>query len=116
MGWGNAGEIFNPVARALIDAGTSSQVKRDVLGKLIRELRDNDWDTCDESLEAFEYDADVVTAFAANEIYPAEQEELATFLSTSFGMAWVSAKKLAPKLLPLIREPVDEMRAKDSGP
>jgi hypothetical protein len=91
-------------------------VKRDVLGKLIRQLRENDWDTCDESLEAFEHDADVVAAFAANEIYPAKQEELTTFLSTSFGLSWVYAKELAPKLLPLIREAVDEMRSKDRNP
>ncbi|WP_235618709.1 hypothetical protein [Embleya scabrispora] len=64
MGWASAGHIFDPVARALIDAGVDGPTKRKVLGDLIRRLQDGDWDTEDESLELFLDDPDVVAAFA----------------------------------------------------
>ncbi|MFE3202163.1 hypothetical protein [Embleya sp. NPDC059237] len=64
MGWSSAGHIFDPVARALIDAGVDGPTKRKVLGDLIGRLQDGDWDTEDESLEEFLDDPDVVAAFA----------------------------------------------------
>lgn len=63
MGWASAGEIFDPVAQALIDLGASRDVKRKVLGTLIDKLRDGDWDTCDESLAQFGGDVDIVALF-----------------------------------------------------
>jgi hypothetical protein len=64
MGWSSANDIFNPVARSLIDAGVSDSTKLVVLGGLIRQLQDNDWDTEDESLEDFLDDPAVIRAFA----------------------------------------------------
>lgn len=64
MGWASAGEIFDPIARALIDLGASSEVKRGVLTTLIRQLQDGDWDTEGESLDEFRNDPIVVEAFA----------------------------------------------------
>jgi hypothetical protein len=56
MGWASAGEIFDPVAAALIEAGASDDLKRRVLGMLIDKLQDGDWDTEDESLSEFAHD------------------------------------------------------------
>lgn len=64
MGWNSAGRIFDPVAQALIDCGADGPTKRKVLGDLIRELQEGDWDTEDESLEEFTHDPDIVAAFA----------------------------------------------------
>ena len=69
MGWNSANQIFNPVARALIEAGSSNQTKRTVLGKLISQLQDGDWDTEDESLEDFLDDPAVVQAFADHDVH-----------------------------------------------
>jgi hypothetical protein len=66
MGWSSAGHIFDPVARALIDAGVDGPTKRKVLGVVIKELQQGDWDTEDESLEQFTDDPDIVAAFADN--------------------------------------------------
>jgi len=64
MGWGSAGyAIFNPVAKGLIDAGASDEIKTSVLSSLIVALRDGDWDTEDESLEQFKDDPAIVEAF-----------------------------------------------------
>lgn len=63
MGWNSAGEIFDPVAQALIDAGASASLKRAVLTVLIDKLRDQDWDTEDESLSEFSRDPAIVSAF-----------------------------------------------------
>ena len=63
MGWSSANSIFDPVARALIDAKASDDTKRVVLGGLIRQLQDNDWDTEDESLEDFLDDPATIAAF-----------------------------------------------------
>ncbi len=63
MGWASAGDIFDPVAQALIDLGADRGTKRRVLGTLIDKLRDGDWDTCDESLQEFGHDADIVALF-----------------------------------------------------
>jgi hypothetical protein len=63
MGWASASEIFDPVARALIDLGADAPTKRKVLGTLLRKLRDDDWDTADESLDEFRNDPVVVQIF-----------------------------------------------------
>ena len=64
MGWASAGDIFDPVAEALIEAGASDELKRKVLSRLIGLLRDGDWDTEGESLEQFKDDPVIVAAFA----------------------------------------------------
>jgi hypothetical protein len=64
MGWNSANRIFDPVARALVKAGADDDTKRTVLGDLIGELQDGDWDTEDESLEDFLDDPAIVAAFA----------------------------------------------------
>ncbi|MCX5209766.1 hypothetical protein OG689_10770 [Kitasatospora sp. NBC_00240] len=68
MGWASASRIFDPVAQALIDAGASDELKTRVLGKLISQLQNEDWDTEDESLEDFRHDPAIVAAFAANDV------------------------------------------------
>jgi hypothetical protein len=64
MGWASAGPIFDSVAQGLIDAGASEEIKRRVLGDLIGTLQGEDWDTEDESLEAFRGDQVIVDLFA----------------------------------------------------
>lgn len=69
MGWGSAGfRIFDPVATALIDAGASEEIKRQVLPGLIEELRANDWDTEHDSLDRFGDDPVIVAIFAEHGI------------------------------------------------
>jgi hypothetical protein len=63
MGWASAGEIFDPVAQALLDLGADRDTKRRVLGTLIDKLRDGAWDTEDESLHEFRHDVDIVALF-----------------------------------------------------
>ncbi len=63
MGWASAGGIFDPMAQALIDLKASVEMKRTLLVKLIRVLRDGNWDTEDESLGMFRHDPTVVSAF-----------------------------------------------------
>ncbi|MET9713737.1 hypothetical protein [Nocardiopsis alba] len=69
MGWASAGTIFNNVARSLNAAGTSEDTKRRVLGQLIDNLRDGDWDTEDESLDEFREDPVIVDLFAQRGIH-----------------------------------------------
>lgn len=65
MGWGSAGyRIFDPVAKGLLDANASEEIKRRVLGPLIEELRENDWDTEYDSLDQFADDPVIVAIFA----------------------------------------------------
>lgn len=66
MGWASAGSIFDPVAQALIDAGATDELKTTVLGKLIKQLQNGDWDTEGESLDEFADDPAIVAAFRAN--------------------------------------------------
>jgi hypothetical protein len=75
MGWSSANSIFDPVARALIDAGTDADTKRKVLGDLIAGLQDGDWDTEDESLEDFRHDPAIVQAFANNGVHLTEEQQ-----------------------------------------
>jgi hypothetical protein len=69
MGWSSANQIFDPVARALIDAGADDTTKRKVLGDLISNLQNGDWDTEDESLEDFLADPAIVAAFADHGVH-----------------------------------------------
>ncbi|MFJ4847575.1 hypothetical protein [Streptomyces sp. NPDC088733] len=69
MGWNSANRIFEPVAQALIDTGATPEVKRKVLGDLIKELQDGDWDTEDECLEDFLDDPAIVQAFADSDVH-----------------------------------------------
>lgn len=53
MGWGSAGQIFDPVVHELIDAGVGEPALGRVCYRLARVLRDGDWDTEDESVAEF---------------------------------------------------------------
>lgn len=69
MGFGSAGiTFFNPVARSLIDAGASDEVKEKTLTDLIARLQGEDWDTEMDSLQLFLDDPAIVRAFANNGI------------------------------------------------
>ncbi|MEU6535545.1 hypothetical protein [Streptomyces sp. NPDC047000] len=69
MGFGSAGlTFFDPVARALIEAGASDEVKEKTLTKLIADLQAEDWDTELDSLQSFLDDPAIVKAFANNGI------------------------------------------------
>lgn len=69
MGFGSAGlTFFNPVARSLIEAGASDEVKEKTLTKLIADLQEEDWDTELDSLQLFLDDPAIVRAFANNGI------------------------------------------------
>jgi hypothetical protein len=63
MGWASAGDIFDPVAQALIDLNADEETKRRVLGPLIDKLQDGDWDTEYVSLEQFSDDSVIVALF-----------------------------------------------------
>lgn len=75
MGWASAGGIFDPVAQALVDLGASEDVKRKVLGPLIDKLRNEDWDTCDESAEQFADDPAIVALFAERGLGPDAEDD-----------------------------------------
>lgn len=75
MGWSSANEIFNPVAQSLIDTGATPEMKRNVLGRLINQLQDGDWDTEDESLDAFRDDPAIVQAFADHDVHLEEDDD-----------------------------------------
>ncbi len=107
MGWSSTNDMFDLVAQTLSDLKATPDTKREVLGMMIKRLRDMDWDTCDESLEKFANDPAVVQAFADNEIFPQQQEALVTFLSSEFGLSCDQAKALAPQIFPTIRERVE---------
>lgn len=63
MGWNSAGDIFDPVAQALLDSNVDYYSTVHILTVLIRGLQDGDWDTEDESLEQFAQWPAVVEAF-----------------------------------------------------
>lgn len=75
MGWASGGRIFDSVAQGLIDARASEEVKRRVLGDLIEALQREDWDTEDESLEAFKGDPVIVELFAEHGVELAGDEK-----------------------------------------
>jgi hypothetical protein len=69
MGWGSAGyKIFDPVARALQEAGATDELKEKTLTNLIPVLQHEDWDTELDSLQDFLDDPAIVKAFANNGI------------------------------------------------
>jgi hypothetical protein len=69
MGYGSAGIThFDPIARSLIAAGASDDIKEQVLTKLIADLQAEDWDTELDSLQHFRGDSAIVRAFANNGI------------------------------------------------
>jgi hypothetical protein len=64
MGYGSAGyTIFDPVARALLDAGAPDEVITNTCAQLIKTLTEQDWDTLDESIEQFRDQPAVIAAF-----------------------------------------------------
>lgn len=69
VGWASAGTIFDNMARALIAANASEDIKRQALGQLIDDLQEGDWDTEHESLEQFQRDAVIVDLFAQRGIH-----------------------------------------------
>jgi hypothetical protein len=69
MGWNSAGDIFDPVAKALVELNAPDAMKTRVLGDLIGALQNGDWDTEDESLEQFKNDPAIVAAFADHDVY-----------------------------------------------
>lgn len=70
MGWGSAGyKIFDPMARALQEAGASDELKERTLTALIPTLQHEDWDTELDSLQNFLDDPAIVKAFANNDIH-----------------------------------------------
>lgn len=75
MGWATAGQIFDEIARKVIDGGASDEVKRAALGPVIDVLRDWDWDTEYESLEQFLDDPVIVALFAERGFTIGEEEE-----------------------------------------
>ena len=68
MGWNSAGDIFDPVAKALVELNAPDDMKIRVLGDLIGALRDGDWDTEDESLDQFQNDPAIVEAFRQHDV------------------------------------------------
>jgi hypothetical protein len=75
MGWASAGNIFDPVADAMIRHGAPDELKTEVLSVLIKTLHDGDWDTDGESLGAYEDDPAIVEAFRRNGTVVACNEE-----------------------------------------
>lgn len=70
MGWGSAGyKIFDPMARALQEAGASDELKERTLTALIPTLQHEDWDTELDSLQNFLNDPAIVKAFANHGIH-----------------------------------------------
>jgi hypothetical protein len=53
MGYSSGGEIFDKIARALIEAGADDELLGRVLYELAEELTAQDWDTVDESIDEF---------------------------------------------------------------
>lgn len=53
MGWSSGGEVFDPVARLLVQRCTDDDLTEQVCYLLASTLADRDWDTLDESVEEF---------------------------------------------------------------
>jgi hypothetical protein len=66
MGWNGGNEIFDPVARKLIELDASPEVITEMLAVLIGNMQQGDWDTEDESLAEFADNEAVVEAFRRN--------------------------------------------------
>lgn len=103
MGWGSAGELFNEITNAMIEVGVSEDKLTDVCEKMIKQFQQDDWDTEDESLEAFDHQPAVVEAFRRCGIHPDGREELAELFATVFRADPAWAEHLADKFLPELR-------------
>lgn len=75
MGWNSAGEIFDPIARAMVELDAPDDLKIRVLGDLIGALQDGDWDTEQESLDEFADDSAIREAFRQHDVYLTCNEE-----------------------------------------
>lgn len=114
MGWSSAGLFFDPVAQALIDAKAAREVKLAALVPLIKGLKEGDWDTTDESLELFQGDPDTVEAFRQAGVVSHGEQELASYLYQTTGLARVSAEKVAQTLYPIVQEHVERFQEEAS--
>ncbi len=70
MGWASAGGIFGAMASSLIRAGASEELLASACRDMIDRLRQDDWDTLDESLEQFEDNPVIVRVFGEFGVYP----------------------------------------------
>lgn len=75
MGWASGGEVFDPVALALINNRATDEMKTAVLTDLIAALQNRDWDTEGESLGEYQDDPAIVEAFRRNGVIIACQAE-----------------------------------------
>lgn len=75
MGWASGGDVFDPVANALIQLSVPGHVMYTVCWTLIGPLRERGWDTEGESLGQFQDYPEIVAAFAANGIVMDEEED-----------------------------------------
>lgn len=71
MGWAGGYEIFDPVAKLMVDYNVPDEVMTDIAEVLIRSLQNRGWDTEAESLGAFHDTPAIVEAFALRGIYRA---------------------------------------------
>jgi hypothetical protein len=108
MGWSSANSIFDPIAQALIDAKVSREVKFAALVPLIKGLRENDWDTEDESLEVFSEDPDTVAAFREAGVVSYGEREFSHYLHANTPCSDEESEKLAQSLYPVIMTHVEE--------
>ena len=69
MGWASAGDIFDPVAEALVRCHIDYDDAVRILSTLIEKLQEGDWDTEHESLGNFRQWPEVVEAFRQNGIF-----------------------------------------------
>ena len=63
MGWAGRNDVFDPVARTLIELGTDDSAKTQICSVLIDGLQDRGWDAEGESLGQFADDPAIVAAF-----------------------------------------------------
>lgn len=110
MGWASGGEIFDPVTRAVLDSGVFDEDALPILTALIKALQEADWDTEDESLEAFPNDQVVVRAFQACGIEPRGQSELVDWIRSEYSVSREKAQSIAVNIHPLIAQAVKESR------
>jgi hypothetical protein len=69
MGWNSANIYFDVVVEKLQNHDIDSDIQYDVLKALAKELTDNDWDTLDESLEAFPSNKAVIRVMEEYDVY-----------------------------------------------
>ncbi len=79
MGWGSAGRIFDPLAKTMIRMVDAEKMEAEeaiqLLTILADELRDGDWDTIDESVEAANSHPVVMEALKRTGWEPEEYED-----------------------------------------